>query len=162
MFMNPIFGIYNPFWPFLTQFRGLFFPMTHHPDDTPVELWIYTIHKYNELCIWTFIRPFYWNLRSWTKKHGWDNFSRRTYYVISSHDLKNWFFEILNMTYCIFGIVGENKIIDIRSVSKLSYDHDGFTCTISKKFNSVPDFTVSPYPLQIRNPCQHKTVNKYT
>ena len=29
---------------------------------------------------------------------------------------------------------------------KLSYDHDGFTCTISKKFHFIPDSTFFPTP----------------
>ena len=41
MLMNPIFGIYNPFYPFLTQFRVLFFQWhTRWHTSTPVELWL--------------------------------------------------------------------------------------------------------------------------
>ena len=47
--------------------------------------------------------------------------------------------------YCIVG----KQNFDTRSAPKLSYDHDGFTCTISKKFHFTPDFTFFSYPLQL-------------
>ena len=47
--------------------------------------------------------------------------------------------------YCIVG----KQNFDTRSAPKLSYDHDGFTCTISKKFHFTPDCTFFSYPLQM-------------